>query len=84
MVWPILISVEVTPRISAAEVADHASTTSALTAPNPVTKRIDALPFLFGSLNRGRVGRGWPRSGHDKTCHGAGIDANHNHDPPAA
>jgi hypothetical protein len=48
MVWPILISVAVTPRISAAvEAADHVSTASALSAPNLVTKRIDVLPIYF-------------------------------------
>src|SRR5665213_1621576 len=62
MVWPILISVAVTPRISAAVAArGHASATSAPATPNPVTKRIAALPacLVFSALNGGRAGRGW-------------------------
>jgi hypothetical protein len=53
MVWPILISVAVTPRISAAvEAAGHVSTASALTTPSLVTKHIDTPPlfFYFGTL----------------------------------
>src|ERR1700744_6524635 len=86
MVCPILISVEVTPRISAAEVADHASTTSALAAPNPVTKCIAALPcFILYSARSigGRARRGWPRSGCGETCHGGLIDAKHNQESGA-
>src|SRR6266851_2885772 len=49
MVWPILISVAVTPRISAAGVAaGHVSTTSALAALNLVTKRIVVPSPFFG------------------------------------
>jgi hypothetical protein len=41
MVWPILISVAVTPRISAAsEPTGSANNASAPSAPNPLTKRI--------------------------------------------
>jgi hypothetical protein len=48
MVWPILISVAVTPRISAAlDAAGHTSAASALTTPALVTKRIDAPPLSF-------------------------------------
>src|ERR1700761_523533 len=43
MVWPILISVAVTPRISAASAA-FASTTSAPNAPNTLTERIGFSP----------------------------------------
>src|SRR5258708_16797932 len=64
MVWPILISVAVTPRISAAsEATGQASTkanaASALTTPNLVTKRIDApSPFIWARSNGGRGRRG--------------------------
>ena len=41
MVWPILISVAVTPRISAAvEAADDVSNARALNAPNVISERI--------------------------------------------
>jgi hypothetical protein len=47
MVWPILISVDVTPRMSAAvTTAGHVSTASALSAPNPTARRIMSLPFF--------------------------------------
>jgi hypothetical protein len=58
MVWPILISVAVTPRISAdGAAAGQLSNASALTKPSLVTKRIDTLPvlFLFGGGGRGLV-----------------------------
>src|ERR1700733_12966048 len=46
MVWPILISVDVTPRISAAgETAGHISATSAPAAAKLVTKRIVSPPL---------------------------------------
>jgi hypothetical protein len=62
MVWPILISVAVTPRISPdVEAAGHIRTASAPTAPNPVTKRIDTPPLFIGTLKRrprqARLGR---------------------------
>src|ERR1700761_9316041 len=73
MVWPILISVAVTPRISAAlDAAGHTSAASVPTTPALVTKRIDAPPLLFGARLR-------PRSRHDGTCHDANMDANRNH-----
>src|SRR5258708_22494440 len=55
MVWPILISVAVTPRISAADKAKgHANAASALTTLNLVTKRIDApSPFIWARSNGG-------------------------------
>src|SRR5258707_9765896 len=82
MVWPILISVDVTPRISAAsEVTGQASTkanaASALTTPNLVTKGIDAPPFYLGTLKwrprQARFGRALAG-----TCHGGAVDANSN------
>jgi hypothetical protein len=49
MVWPILISVAVTPRISAAgEAADQVSAASAPTTPHLVTKRINGPPLYVG------------------------------------
>jgi hypothetical protein len=61
MVWPILISVAVTPRISAAEAAGDVSTASAPSAPNLVTKRIDAPPLYFWHAG-GRDRRGSARA----------------------
>jgi hypothetical protein len=47
-----LISVDVTPRISAAvATAGHVSTASAPSAPNPMARRIMSLPF-FGALKQ--------------------------------
>src|SRR5207302_4325070 len=46
MVWPILISVAVTPRISAAsDATDEITRASAASAANRVAKRIGTLPF---------------------------------------
>src|ERR1700761_8245260 len=48
MVWPIFISVAVTPRISAAgSAAGQASTAIAPRTPQPVTKRIDVSSDFF-------------------------------------
>src|SRR6266567_5403251 len=80
MVWPILISVDVTPRISAVEAtAGHVSTASALSAPNPMARRIMSLPF-FDALKQ-RTPRQARLSGscRKRTCHDTGMDANHNH-----
>jgi hypothetical protein len=62
MVWPILISVAVTPRISAdIAAAGHASNASALTTPIPVTKRIGTPPFFAGALQMADLaGAVWP------------------------
>src|ERR1700722_6590054 len=60
MVWPILISVAVTPRISAAgEGADHSNAASTLAAPSLVTtslvtKCIGTPPFVWGLRNGSR------------------------------
>src|SRR5437879_3173960 len=82
MVWPILISLAVTPRISAAvEAADHISMASALRAPNLVTKRIDTPPHLCWRAQTAAVAgavRPAP-SPLTETCHDAGMDANRNH-----
>src|ERR1035437_8738518 len=82
MVWPILISVDVTPRISAAvKAAGHVSTASALTTPNLVTKRIDIPPPIYlGTLKRRpRQARLAALSPFVETCHDTGMDSNHNH-----
>src|ERR1035437_5382464 len=82
MVVPILISVDVTPRISAAvKAAGHVSTASALTTPNLVTKRIDIPPPIYlGTLKRRpRQARLAALSPFVETCHDTGMDANHNH-----
>src|SRR5215218_7129974 len=50
MVWPILISVDVTPRISAAlDAAGETSSASAARPANIGTKGIDLLPVFFGT-----------------------------------
>jgi hypothetical protein len=49
MVWPILISVGVTPRMSAAS-AGQISTASALTTPNPPTQRIGLPSRILSHL----------------------------------
>src|SRR5712664_786384 len=80
MVWPILISVDVTPRMLAAvTTAGHVSTASALSAPNPMARRIMSLPFLTRSNSARHDRRGLSGSCRKGTCHGAGMDANHNH-----
>src|SRR5260370_16040157 len=78
MVGPILISVAVTPRISAAiEAQGKASTAS---APSLVTKRIDASPRLFRRAQTATAaGAVRPRSPHAETCHDGRMDANRNH-----
>src|SRR5215207_3407199 len=79
MVWPILISVAVTPRISAAfEISGHVSRTSAPIAPNFMTKRIDVLP-LVSRLAHGRARRhGLIHAlARKEACHEAMISANH-------
>src|SRR5580704_2526911 len=81
MVWPILISVAVTPRMSVAnEAAGQASRASAPRTPSLVTKRIDPPPlFIVGRSNGGRDRRGLARARVViETWHDAGIDANHN------
>src|SRR5215472_4538774 len=54
MVWPILISLAVTPRISAAPAASSDAANAMTTiAPNPAAKRISPLPrFYFLNLRR--------------------------------
>src|SRR5260370_38552532 len=78
MVGPILISVAVTPRISAAiEAQGKVSTAS---APSLVTKRIDASPRLFRRAQTATAaGAVRPRSPHAETCHDGRMDANRNH-----
>src|SRR5215211_4058341 len=50
MVWPILISVDVTPRISAAvKAAGQTGSASAPSTTNFGIERIDTLPVLFGA-----------------------------------
>src|SRR5450631_229279 len=73
MVWPILISVAVTPRISAdVEATGHASAASALSAPNLVTKRIDVPPlFVLRAARLARFPRLW-----GEACHGTWMNAN--------
>src|ERR1700722_9558901 len=83
MVWPILISVAVTPRISAAGAATgQASATSAPTRQIVETRRIDPLPRLFLMFD------GSCATGRDliviKTCHVGGMDAIHNCGRPLA
>jgi hypothetical protein len=76
MVWPILISAGVTPRISAAlDAAGQAKQASAPIPPMPVTKRIDTpSPAISG--------HGYVHApGTTKPCHDANSDANRN--PPA-
>src|ERR1700688_3991572 len=79
MVWPILISVAVTPRMSAdIEAAGHASTATAPAAQTLETKRIDPLPrFILECPMTAAPGR---LREHIviKTCHVAGMDAIHN------
>src|ERR1700710_214025 len=73
MVWPILISVAVTPRISA-EVAANGSIrqTTTPSAPNPKTQRIETQridqPSLLPPRSDGAVAA-------EQTCHGAVVDA---------
>src|ERR1700676_92480 len=59
MVWPILISVAVTPRISAAPEATEASTATEPTMPTPETKRIDPLPRFIAGPSMSAAS-GWP------------------------
>src|ERR1700688_4062702 len=59
MVWPILISVAVTPRISAAGEAAEASTATAPAMPTPETKRIDPLPRFIPGPSMSAAS-GWP------------------------
>src|SRR5213080_4390169 len=76
MVWPILISVAVTPRISAA-VAGSASNTS---APNPASKRIVSPP-MCGRLADSRDRRGSADAlSCGATCHGVPNHAMANDD----
>jgi hypothetical protein len=81
MVWPILILVAVTPRISAAiEAQGEVSTASALSAPSLVTKRIDASPRLLRRAQMATAaGAVRPRSPDAETCHDRRMDANRNH-----
>src|ERR1700722_19003920 len=80
MVWPILISVAVTPRISADSAANgQPSMTSAATAPNFPTERIDTLPLNSGAVQRDGARRGCPARS-PQTWHGGQRDANRNHD----
>jgi hypothetical protein len=78
MVWPILISVDVTPRISAAA-ATEIRTATALRIANPRTKRIDALPLpaLLRRAQGGQPGAVVRALATIKTCHAAGMDAKH-------
>src|SRR6185369_8958775 len=79
MVWPILISVAVTPRISAGIAATGSiKQTTAPSAPAPVTKRIGFPPPVSSAALKGaRSGRYFvPASG---TCHDVATDANPNH-----
>src|SRR5260221_2278703 len=76
MVWPILISVAVTPRISADIAASESiRQATALSAPTLVTKRI-GIPRLLSSaaLKSARSDRYWLRRAG--TCHDAALDAN--------
>jgi hypothetical protein len=78
MVWPILISVAVTPRISAAvEAAGELRSAIALSAPSLVTKRIDASPIYSGAQKPTAAGAVGPLAPGEETCHDAGMDANH-------
>jgi hypothetical protein len=74
MVWPILISVGVTPRISAAiALAGSASVASTPSAPNLVTTRIGIpSPVCAGLLEwRPLQARVSPALRSGKSCHGA-------------
>src|SRR6266581_7083339 len=76
MVWPILISVDVTPRISADIAASGSSRqATAPSAPIEATKRIDVPPLLSSAApwGRGAAGIWLQRAG---TCHEAALDAN--------
>src|ERR1700675_531213 len=56
MVWPILISVAVTPRISADFAASgNIRQATAPIAPNPMTQRIDLPPLLLPPRSDGAV-----------------------------
>jgi glycine/serine hydroxymethyltransferase len=44
-----------------------------------MARRIMSLPFLTRSNSVRRDRRGLSGSGRKRTCHDAGIDANHNH-----
>src|SRR6185436_11647904 len=80
MVWPILISVAVTPRISAdIAAAGSIRQATAPSAPTPVTKRIGFPPPVSSAALKGaRSGRYlFRRVG---TCHDAATDANPNHE----
>jgi hypothetical protein len=74
MVWPILISVAVTPRISAEiAAAGHIKQATAPSAPNPVTpnpaaQRIGLPPLLLPCALMARFRL-------SQTCHGAVADA---------
>src|SRR6478752_9354190 len=79
MVWPILISVAVTPRVSAAgDATGHPSTASALSTPNLVTKRIDVPPLYFWYARTAATAGAVRPARLPETCHDAGMDANHN------
>src|SRR5882757_5439312 len=81
MVWPILISVAVTPRISAAsEGAGQVSAATALRMRSLVTKRIDSPPRLFVPRARWRPWRTrfGPRSAVGKTWHDVTTEAHRN------
>src|SRR6267154_3504016 len=78
MVWPILISVEVTPRISA-DIAASGSIrqVTATSAPAEVTKRIGIPPLCRQPRLTARGAAGiWLR--REGTCHDAALDANPN------
>jgi hypothetical protein len=63
MVWPILISVAVTPRISAAPALNDDIASAAIPAtPRPAAKRILPSPVLFSVIG---------------TCHVGALDAMH-------
>src|SRR3954464_5567011 len=70
MVCPILISLGVTPRISAAAKPDDDSIVSAPMPTTLVRKRIAILPFFFGPHHGGPQVRFRPTSFSHQTCHG--------------
>src|SRR5947208_4788873 len=81
MVWPILISAALTPRISAAsDTVGSATTASTPNAANPAIKRIATLPSFVALETRERCPApiGWG------PCHGRTIDAKSIDDGSAA
>src|SRR3954453_10292972 len=79
MVWPILISVAVTPRISAAvEMVGSARRATAPSAANPAYERIGFAPF-FAPRSGGRGAAGIA----GKTCHDQAAKAKETMGVPA-